>query len=117
MFVAENEAEAQARAGDLLADAQARFDEAQRRGREQGLRDAAAQWTAQALDAAEATRRGLVRQSDRLSAIVSLAIERVIEQEDRAALFRRSRIVATGLACGHSPCICSHALRRVYSRH
>ena len=90
-------AEARARAGDLLAHAQARFDEAQRRGREQGLRDAAAQWTAQALDAAEATRRGLVRQSDRLSAIVSLAIERVIEQEDRAALFRRSLRTITKL--------------------
>src|SRR6185436_15162682 len=30
------------------------------------------------------------RQSERLAAIVSMAVERVIEQEDRAGLFRRS---------------------------
>ena len=59
-------------------------------GLERGLRDAAARWAGQALDTADATRRNLQRQSERLSSLVSMAVERVIDEGDRSALFRRS---------------------------
>lgn len=90
-------AEAQAQADDLLAQAQAQFDGAWQQGFDQGTQDAAAHWASQQLQAAEARRRTLVRQSERLSGIVSMAVERVIEQEDRSALFRRSLRTITKL--------------------
>lgn len=83
-------ADAQAQADDLLAQAQAQFDGAWQQGFDQGTQDAAAHWASQQLQAAESRRRTLVRQSERLSGIVSMAVERVIEQEDRSALYRRS---------------------------
>jgi hypothetical protein len=49
------------------------------------------------MDASEARRRGLARQSERLSALVSMAVERIIENEDRAALFKRSLRTITRL--------------------
>jgi type III secretion protein L len=81
---------ARAEAASLVAEAQASFEQAYKSGLDRGLHDAAAQWAGQALDAAGATRRSLYRQSERLSNLVSMAVERVIDQEDRAALFRRS---------------------------
>jgi type III secretion protein L len=81
---------ARAEAASLVAEAQSSFEQAYRSGLDRGLHDAAAQWAGQALDAAGATRRSLYRQSERLSNLVSMAVERVIDQEDRAALFRRS---------------------------
>ena len=81
---------ARAEAATLLAKAQASFETAYQAGFDRGLHDAATQWAGQALDAAGATRRNLYRQSERLSNLVSMAVERVIDQEDRAGLFRRS---------------------------
>jgi type III secretion protein L len=68
-------------------------------GYQQGLADAAQAWTHQVIDAATTTHESLRRQSDRLAHIVTLALERIIEQEDRTRLFERalrhvSRIVA-----------------------
>jgi len=77
-------------AASLVAEAQASFEAAYRTGLDNGLHDAATQWAGQALAAAGSTQRKLYRQSERLSSIVSMAVERVIEQEDRAGLFRRS---------------------------
>ena len=77
-------------AASLVAEAQASFEGAYTSGLERGLHDAAAQWAGQALDVADANRRSLHRQSERLSTLVSMAVERVIDQEDRAGLFRRS---------------------------
>lgn len=74
----------------LLAAAIDQREQAHRCGMSQGLEDAAAHWAGQAMAAAEVRRRHLVRQSERLAAIVAMAVERVIEQEDRAGLFRRS---------------------------
>ncbi len=77
-------------AASLVSEAQSSFEQAYKSGLERGLHDAATQWAGQALDAAGATRRNLYRQSERLSNLVSMAVERVIDQEDRSALFRRS---------------------------
>ena len=74
----------------LQEEARRRFEAARELGLQQGLEDAAAQWAGQELEAAATRRRQLERQSERLSNIVSLAVERVIEQEDRAGLYRRS---------------------------
>jgi type III secretion protein L len=81
---------ARVEAASLVAEAQSSFEQAYKSGLDRGLHDAATQWAGQALDAAGATRRNLYRQSERLSNLVSMAVERVIDQEDRAALFRRS---------------------------
>ena len=77
-------------ATSLVAEAQSSYEAAYRTGLDNGLHDAATQWAGQALSAAGAQQRRLYRQSERLSSIVSMAVERVIEQEDRAGLFRRS---------------------------
>lgn len=90
-------ADAQAQADELLVQAQAQFDGAWQQGFDQGTQDAAAHWASQQLQAAEVRRRTLVRQSERLSGIVSMAVERVIEQEDRSALYRRSLRTITKL--------------------
>ena len=74
----------------LVAAARDQLELAHRSGMNQGLEDAAAHWAGQAMAVADARRRHLFRQSERLAAIVSMAVERVIEQEDRAGLFRRS---------------------------
>jgi type III secretion protein L len=81
---------ARAEAAALVQDARDRLAQAHQCGMSQGLEDAAAHWAGQAMAAAESRRRHLLRQSERLAAIVSMAVERVIEQEDRAGLFRRS---------------------------
>ncbi len=58
---------------------------------------AAAQWTEQALREAASAQRSLIRQTQRLSQIVSLALERIIEHEDRVTLFNRSLAAITKL--------------------
>ncbi|AEG94087.1 FliH/SctL family protein [Ramlibacter tataouinensis] len=59
-------------------------------GKAQGLEDAAAAWTQGALQEAASTQRSLMQQTKRLSHIVSLALERLVEQEDRVTLFNRA---------------------------
>ena len=83
-------AAAREEAAALVAAARDRLELAHSSGMNQGLEDAAAHWAGQAMAVADARRRHLFRQSERLAAIVSMAVERVIEQEDRAGLFRRS---------------------------
>ena len=65
-------------------------EEAWAAGHAEGLEAAAAQWTEQALREGASTQRSLIRQTQRLSQIVSLALERIIEHEDRVTLFNRS---------------------------
>lgn len=83
-------AAARAQAEALLADARERHDRAQQEGVEQGLQDASAQWVAHALDEAAINRRRLQRQREQLSEIVSMAVERMVGQEDRQALYQRA---------------------------
>jgi type III secretion protein L len=59
-------------------------------GLQQGLDEAATQWTATALREGASTQRSLMRQTRRLSQIVSLALERIIDHEDRVTLFNRA---------------------------
>lgn len=95
LAVARNEAQALLESAGLeaqaiLMQAQKRFEQAYRLGRDQGMQDAAAQWATQAISEAEAQRRHLMRSSARLAGVVSMAVERVIEREDRVGLFQRS---------------------------
>jgi type III secretion protein L len=54
-------------------------------------RDAALEeWTQRAVDEAQVARAGLERQKERLRDLVALAVERVIGQTDRKALFARA---------------------------
>lgn len=81
---------AQEQAQRLLEDARARLAESTTRGREEGLQRAADEWAGQVLDEAAARQRMLKRQADRLSGIVATAVERIVEEQDRAALIRQA---------------------------
>jgi type III secretion protein L len=94
-------ASARARAEELLEeargqleDSEAAEEEARTRGYEEGLTrgvdEAASEWTERAVRDAMSTQRGLQRQTERLGTIVSQALDRVVEQEDRGALYRRA---------------------------
>jgi type III secretion protein L len=83
-------AEARVQAEALLADAREQHTRGRQDGFDEGMKEAAAAWVARALDQAAASQRQLHRQRDRLSEIVSMAVERVVEQEDRQALYQRA---------------------------
>ncbi len=74
----------------LRSEAQQIFAQAQMQGMSQGLRQASTEWAAKAIDAAGARRRHLHRGSERLSQVVSTAVEKIIGKEDPVKLFRRS---------------------------
>jgi type III secretion protein L len=74
----------------LLAEARKKLDSAYEEGLGKGEREAITQWTSRALTHAKSSRLGLERQQERLSGIVSLAVERMVEQEDKQALYVRA---------------------------
>jgi type III secretion protein L len=88
---------AQAEADAMRAMAREALERGYRDGLERGRQEAAAQWAETVLREAGSARRGLERQSERLSQIVSLAVERVVEPEDRQALYRRALRTVTKL--------------------
>jgi type III secretion protein L len=74
---------------DLTAAREAReraFEEGYREGLEKGL----AEWTERSIAAARTKQQDLERQTGRLGEIVSMAVDRVIEQEDRSAALQRA---------------------------
>ena len=81
---------------ELAAAVQAR-EHGHREGLKQGLEEAATQWVEDALRHAASTQEVLERQSQRLSSIVSMAVERIIEPEDRSTLFTRALRTITKL--------------------
>jgi hypothetical protein len=74
----------------LIADARKTHADAYNEGLGRGEREAIAQWTQRAVTHAQSSRLGLERQRERLSGIVSLAVERMVEQEDKQALYMRA---------------------------
>lgn len=95
MAQARREAQARTDAADaeakrLRSEAQQIFAQAQMQGMSQGLRQASTEWAAKAIDAAGARRRHMNRGSERLSQVVSTAVEKIIGKEDPVKLFRRS---------------------------
>jgi type III secretion protein L len=82
--------EAQAQIDAALAAAEAERKGAYDNGFQHGLDDAAAQWAQTVMSQAEAERQALMRQSERLGRIVSMAVEQMIGDEDRSALFQRA---------------------------
>ena len=81
---------ARQQADEMLAQAQAERDRAYEEGFESGRLGALARWAQQALTGAQASQRSLERQRERLGGIVSLAVERMVDGEDRQALYRRA---------------------------
>jgi type III secretion protein L len=81
---------AQQQADTLLAEAQAERDRAYEEGFEAGRLGSLARWAQQALTGAQANQRSLERQRERLGGIVSLAVERMVDGEDRQALYQRA---------------------------
>ncbi|SEK24863.1 type III secretion protein L [Roseateles sp. YR242] len=83
-------ADAQAQAEALMQDAQAHIDAACQAGRADGERQAALAWherqAGQLLDQAEAV-RGL---HEKLADVVTSAVERIVQNGDRAALYQRA---------------------------
>jgi type III secretion protein L len=83
-------ADAAVEADRLIADAQARFDAAHQQGIAQGEQEGLQQWTARALRGAAGVQQALERQNVRLGSIVSMAVERIVAQEDKEALYKRA---------------------------
>jgi type III secretion protein L len=83
-------ADAAVKAERLIADAQARFDAAHQQGVDQGEQEGLQQWTARALHGAAGVQQALEKQNARLGRIVSLAVERIVAQEDKEALYKRA---------------------------
>jgi type III secretion protein L len=68
-----------------------------RDGLERGQQEAAAHWAETALREASSARRSLERQTERLTNLVSMAVERVVEPEDRPAMYKRALRTITKL--------------------
>jgi type III secretion protein L len=83
-------ASARSQAQDLLAQAQQRLDEAYQTGLAQGTVEGTNLWTEQSVANARSNQHALERQRERLGGIVSMAVERLVEQEDKQALFKRA---------------------------
>ncbi|RQP22739.1 FliH/SctL family protein [Piscinibacter terrae] len=81
---------AQAQIEQEMEAAREDYARAREEGFAQGLREATEQWTEQALREGASTQRNLMRQTQRLSQIVSLALERIVSHEDRVTLFNRA---------------------------
>jgi type III secretion protein L len=80
-----------------LAMAREELERGYRDGLARGTEEAAARWAETALRDAGSTQRSLARQTERLTSIVSLAVERVVEPDDRPALYRRALRTITKL--------------------
>lgn len=83
-------AAAREQAEALLTEARAQQETALAEGLEQGRQQGLQQWTELAVEQAAMRQRELDKQRDRLGSIVALAVERVVEQCDRQALFQRA---------------------------
>jgi type III secretion protein L len=83
-------AEARAQADVLLAQARAEHEQGFAKGFEKGHREGLQAWTTRALADAAQGQRALDKQRDRLGSLVAMAVERVVEQEDKQALFQRA---------------------------
>jgi type III secretion protein L len=88
--IAQMRAAAQAKIDEEMAASREEFARAREEGFALGLQEATEQWTEQALREAASTQRNLMRQTQRLSQIVSLALERIVAHEDRVTLFNRA---------------------------
>jgi type III secretion protein L len=89
-------AEARRQAEAMLEDARAQHSRGFDQGFEKGQREGLRAWTTRALEDAAQGRRALDKQRDRLGSLVAMAVERVVEQEDKQAMFQRAlRAVST----------------------
>ena len=78
------------RARLLLQEAASEAERLRVQGHEAGLREAAARWADETATKAFDVQRSMHKASDRLAELVSLAAQRVIEQEDKEGLYRRA---------------------------
>jgi type III secretion protein L len=78
------------RARVVLHEAEGEAERLRVQGHEAGLREAAARWAEKAATKAFADQSSVLRASERLAELVSLAAQRVIEQEDKQGLYRRA---------------------------
>jgi type III secretion protein L len=87
--------EAQQESELLVAQAQEQYNTAYDEGHAKGREDATTEWMEDVLTNAHNNQRALQRQRERLSGIVSLAVEAMVEEQDKQAIFRRAlRIVS-----------------------
>lgn len=77
-------------AQQMVEEAQQLRQRAYAEGHEEGLQRAQELWAQSVLEGARASREAIERHQARLGEIVSQAVERVVEQEDRQAVFRRA---------------------------
>lgn len=82
--------EARVQAEVLERQARERYEHAQSMGMTEGLREATTTWARQVIDGAEQRRRHMNREGERLSQVVSMAVQRIIGQDDPVKLFSHS---------------------------
>lgn len=83
-------ADATERARALLQDAASEAERLRTQGYDTGLREAASRWADETATKAFDAQRSVHKASERLAELVSLAAQRVIEQEDKEGLYRRA---------------------------
>jgi type III secretion protein L len=82
--------DAQEQSDLLITQAQEQYAAAYDKGFGKGCDDAITQWTENALVNANNSHLALQRQRERLSGVVALAVETMVEEEDKQAIFRRA---------------------------
>jgi len=77
-------------AARLLAEAGAQTEELRQRAHAQGLEQATREWHERQIDGAIDKARALRETHSRLAEVVTLAVERIVDTEDRASLYQRA---------------------------
>jgi len=82
--------QARQQAEQLLADARAEIEAARRQGYEDGHREAVQHWHDERMRQAQDRRDALRATHERLAEIVTTAVERIVQSEDRGTLYQRA---------------------------
>jgi len=83
-------AQARQQAGQLLADAQADIEAARQQGYQDGHREAVQHWHDERMRQAQDRQDALRATHERLAEIVTTAVERIVQSEDRGTLYQRA---------------------------
>jgi type III secretion protein L len=89
-------AEAQA----LLDDARNEYDQAARRGFDEGMAQGIAQWLEDIARDGEEARTAQARMRSRMAEIVAMAVEQIVRSEGNGALFERALVAVDGIVEG-----------------
>jgi type III secretion protein L len=90
-------AQAQSEIDSFLENAKEKQQQGYQSGLAQGIEESSATWTQQALRRASGKKQQLERETERLTQLVTAAVERIVEQEDPVSLHRKAIQTVTKL--------------------